>query len=155
MGNLWVHMRSNIKNIRKHIFKPRMMVQNCSLTLALSRLEYVWSWCGLDPHSPAAALGNAIPGRPLWRTLRKVPLLGTSTAGRQRESNDWQGLDKWPPLYLGNSGAWQLQPKQHTWGYEEGRKRGAWMKRERSALKDALSRKKKKKKLFLEESIVE
>lgn len=62
MGNLWVHMGSNIKNISKHICKPRTMVQTCSLKLAVStRLEYVWSWCGLDPHSPAAALGNAIP----------------------------------------------------------------------------------------------
>ena len=52
-------------------------------------LELVW----IRPRSPAA-LGNAIPGRPLWRALRKVPLLGTRTADRQREPNDWQGLDQ-------------------------------------------------------------
>ena len=52
-------------------------------------LELVW----IRPRSPAA-LGNAVPGRPLWRALRKVPLLGTRTADRQREPNDWQGLDQ-------------------------------------------------------------
>ena len=52
-------------------------------------LELVW----IRPRSPAA-LGNAVPGRPLWRALRKVPLLGTRTAVRQREPNDWQGLDQ-------------------------------------------------------------
>lgn len=94
MGNLWVHTRSNIKNIRKHIFKPRTMVQNCSLILAVStRIEYVWSWCGLDP-TALQRPGECSSQGDLCDTLRKVPLLGTSTVGRQMESDDWQGLDQ-------------------------------------------------------------
>lgn len=53
-------------------------------------LELVWT----GPQSPAAAWGMQFPGRPLWHTLKKVPLLGTSTVGRQMESDDWQGLDQ-------------------------------------------------------------
>lgn len=53
----------------------------------------LWRALRIRPHSPAA-LENAVPGRPLWRALRKVPLLGTRTADRQREPNDWQGLDQ-------------------------------------------------------------
>ena len=167
MGNLWVHMRSNITNIRKHICKPRTMVQNCSLTLALStRLEYVWSWYGLDPAAlqlwgmqfredlsdalwgldPTALqlwgmqfredLSGVLWGRCLYLALELQTGRGSLMIGKV-----WT---KWPALYLGDTVAWQLQPKQHTWGYEEGRKKGAWMKRERSALKDALSRGKKK-----------
>ena len=62
----------------------------------------LWRALRIRPHSPAA-LGNAVPGRPLWRALRKVPLLGTTLQTGRGSLMIGKVWTKWPALYLGDT----------------------------------------------------
>ena len=118
-----------------------LLPQNSCFNKTRVCLELVWT----GPSQPCSSPGECNSQEDLSDLLwGRCPYLAVALQVSRWSIMIGKVWTKWPALYLGNTGARQLQPKQHTWGYEEGSKGGVWMKREVSAPKDALSRGKKK-----------